>query len=92
MIDYMDEIVEAVKRLAIDAKDITKEIITMLADAGATAIIILTKALLLITAPAWVLPYAIFRDLQQDNNDGRCEKPDCKNCPFPPCDERRGGE
>lgn len=92
MIEYMDEIVEAVKRLAIDAKDTMKEIITMLADAGATAIIILTKALLLITAPAWILPYAIFRDLQQDNNDGCCEKPDCKSCPFPPCDERRDGE
>ena len=23
---------------------------------------------------------------------GTCEKPDCKRCPFPPCDERSGRE
>lgn len=79
MIDYMDEIVEAVKELS-----------EVMKDTAATWLVIMAKILLLITAWAWVLPYEIFRVLQKDNNGGRCEKPDCKNCPFPPCDERSG--
>lgn len=81
MIDYMDEIVEAVKEFS-----------EVMKDAAAALLVITAKILLLLTAWAWVLPYGIFRDLQKDNNAGRCEKQDCKNCPFPPCDERSGRE
>lgn len=79
MIDYMDEIVEAVKEFS-----------EVMKDAAATLLVIVANILLLITAWTGVLPYEIFRVLQKDNNGGRCEKPDCKNCPFPPCDERSG--
>lgn len=81
MIEYMDGIVEAVKECAERATEVAAEII-----------IILAKTLILITAPAWILPYAILREIMRDNNGGHCEKPDCENCPFPPCKERRGRE
>lgn len=92
MIEYMDGIVAAVEDFAQTAKDVAITFITALCTAATTAIIMLVKAALLITAPAWVLPYAIFRDLQRDNNGGRCEKPDCESCPFPQCRERSGRE
>ena len=41
----------------------------------------LAKAVIVITAPVWILPYILLRD----RNGGVCEQPDCKNCPFPPC-------
>lgn len=41
------------------------------------------KAAILITTPIWILPYVILRD----RNGGECEKQDCENCPFPPCEK-----
>lgn len=73
MFEYMDEIVERVKGFAEDAAEIAGEIF-----------IITAKVLILITTPAWILPYVILRD----NNGGRCEMPDCENCPFPPCEKK----
>ncbi len=26
----------------------------------------------------------------KDNNGGKCEKPDCDSCPFPPCQKGEG--
>lgn len=79
MLEYMDEIVEAIKEFAAGVTD-----------AATAIVIILGKTLILLTAPAWILPYVILRELLQDNNGGHCEKPDCINCPFPQCDERDG--
>ncbi|RKJ01273.1 hypothetical protein D7X87_20435 [bacterium D16-54] len=27
-----------------------------------------------------------YYELLKDNNGGKCEVPDCKHCPFPPCE------
>ena len=78
MIDFMDEIVEAVEEYANASVE--------------NAIIILgvvAKGIILLTAPAWILPYKLIRDIMRDNNGGKCENQDCENCPFPPCGERR---
>ncbi|MGF0032626.1 hypothetical protein ACQRBN_06620 [Bariatricus sp. SGI.154] len=48
MFDFMDEIVEAVEDFGNEAVEI-----------AATAILFLLKAVILITAPIWILPYKI---------------------------------
>lgn len=78
MIEFMDEIVEAVEQFV--------------EGVGENALIILgilAKIVILITAPAWILPYKLIR-FMQDNNGGKCESPDCENCPFPPCQKGEG--
>lgn len=51
------------------------------------------QVLVLITAPAWILPYMLIRSITEDNNGGKCEVHDCDACPFPPCkDEPERGE
>lgn len=81
MIDFMDEIVEAVEEFA------NASVENMIIILGVVA-----KGAILITAPVWILPYKLIRDIMQDNNGGKCENPDCENCPFPPCGERGGKE
>lgn len=80
MIKFMDGIVEAVEEFA---------------NAGVENLIIIlgvvAKVVILLTAPVWILPYKLIRDIMQDNNGGECESPDCDRCPFPPCGEREGG-
>lgn len=72
MLDFMDDIVESVEEFA-----------------GAAVVfaiwllITTVKAAILITAPVWILPYKLLRD----RNGGKCEKPDCKSCPFPLCEK-----
>lgn len=51
---------------------------------------VLAKAFILITTPVWILPYILIRDILRDNNGGKCEKPDCDSCPFPPCQKGEG--
>lgn len=70
MLDFMDEVVDAVEEFG-------KEII----EVAALILLWLIKAVIVITAPVWILPYILIRD----RNGGICESPDCKNCPFPPC-------
>ena len=77
MIEFMDGIVEAVEQFV--------------EGVGENALIILgilVKIVTLITAPVWILPYKLIRDIAQDKNGGKCESPDCDRCPFPPCEER----
>ena len=50
---------------------------------GAAILLFFIKAAILITTPIWILPYVILRD----RNGGECEKQDCENCPFPPCEK-----
>lgn len=82
MIKFMDGIVEAVEEFA---------------NAGVENLIIIlgvvAKVVILLTAPVWILPYKMIRDIAQDIkiNGGKCENPDCDRCPFPPCEEREGG-
>lgn len=80
MIKFMDGIVEAVEEFA---------------NAGAENMIIilgvLAKIIILITAPVWILPYKLIRDIMRDTNGGKCESPDCERCPFPPCQKGEGG-
>lgn len=79
MIEFMDAIVEAVEQF--------------IEQMGENAIIILgflAKVVILLTVPAWILPYKLIRDIMQDTNGGKCESLDCKYCPFPPCRERSG--
>ena len=74
MIRFMDEIVEAVEQFV--------------EGVGENALIILgifAKIMIFITAPVWILPYKLIRDIVQDRNGGKCESPDCDSCPFPPC-------
>ncbi len=72
MLDFMDDIVESVEEFA------------RAAVAVAIWLLITTvKAAILITAPVWILPYKLLRD----RNGGKCENPDCKSCPFPPCEK-----
>lgn len=81
MIEFMDTIVEAVEQF--------------IEQMGENAIIILgflAKVVILLTVPAWILPYKLIRDIMQDTNGGKCESPDCERCPFPPCEESEGGK
>lgn len=80
MIKFMDEITEAVEQF--------------LEGIGENALIILgilAKIVILITTPVWILPYKLIRDIAQDSSGGKCESQDCDRCPFPPCEEREGG-
>lgn len=80
MIKFMDEIVEAVEQFA--------------EEVGENALIILgilAKIVVLITAPVWILPYKLIRDIAQDSCGGKCESPDCDSCPFTPCQKGEGG-
>lgn len=72
MFEYMDEIIESLKGFAENAVEY-----------GAEILLFFIKAIILITTPIWVLPYVILRD----RNGGKCEKQDCENCPFPPCEK-----
>ena len=51
---------------------------------------LLAKGLILLSTPVWILPYILIRDILRDNNGGKCEKPDCDSCPFPPCQKGEG--
>ena len=84
MIEFMDGIVEAVEEFA--NASVENLIIIM----GVVARVV-AKAVILFTAPAWILPYKLIRDIMRDTNGGKCENPDCERCPFPPCEERGGG-
>lgn len=80
MIKFMDEIVEAVEQFV--------------EGVGENALIILgilAKIVIFITAPVWILPYKLIRDIMQDGCGGKCESPDCDSCPFPPCGKGEGG-
>lgn len=72
MLDFMDGIVEAVEEFAETA-----------AGLAAWLLEILVKWVILLTTPAWILPYKLLRD----RNGGKCENPDCNSCPFPPCEK-----
>lgn len=72
----MDEIVEAVKEFAKAG-----------VDNAAAILLIAVKIVILLTAPAWILPYAFLRDMQRNNDGGCCENPECDSCPFPPCEK-----
>ena len=76
MFEYMDEIVESLQ-----------EFWESMEEWAAAILLFFIKAAILITTPIWILPYVILRD----RNGGECEKQDCENCPFPPCEkgERR---
>lgn len=79
MIEFMDEIVEAVEEFA---------------NAGVENLIIIlgvvAKVVIFLTTPVWILPYKLIRDIMRDTNGGKCESPACERCPFPPCEEREG--
>lgn len=80
MIEFMDGIVEAIEQFV--------------KGVGENALIILgifAKIMIFITAPVWILPYKLIRDIVQDRNGGKCESPDCDSCPFPPCQKGEGG-
>lgn len=79
MIKFMDEITEAIKQYTECVAEIAVYILGLLA-----------KAFILITTPVWILPYMFIRDILRDNNGGKCEKPDCDSCPFPPCQKGEG--
>lgn len=67
MIKFMDEIVEAVERFV--------------EGVGENALIILgilAKIVIFITAPVWILPYKLIRDIMQDS------------CPFSPSQKEEG--
>lgn len=81
MIDFMDEIVEAVE-----------EFVSASVENAIIILGVVAKGAILLTAPAWILPYKLIRDIMRDTNGGKCESPDCENCPFPPCGERSGKE
>ena len=90
MFDFMDEIVEIVEKLPEAAGEVAEYLA-----------VLLIKAALVITAPAWVLPYKAWRRWQQAGQISHleepqkiphCENPDCENCPFPPCEKRGGGK
>ena len=90
MFDFMDEIVEIVEKLPEAAGKVAEYLA-----------VLLIKAALVITAPAWVLPYKAWRSWQQAGQISHleepqkiphCENPDCENCPFPPCEKRGGRE
>lgn len=70
MLDFMDKVVCAVEEFGKEAVEL-----------AAYFLVGLAKAVIVITAPAWILPYILLRD----RNGGVCENPDCKKCPFPPC-------
>lgn len=70
MLDFMDEVVNTVEEFGEAA-----------VEQAANLLVGLAKAVIVITAPVWILPYILLRD----RNGGVCEQPDCKNCPFPPC-------
>lgn len=72
MLDFMDDIVESVEEFARTAVEV-----------AIWLLITTVKAAILITAPVWILPYKLLRD----RNGGKCENPDCKSCPFPPCEK-----
>ena len=74
MIKFMDEITEALTGA-----------IKQYTECAAYILGLLAKAFILITTPVWILPYMFIRDILRDNNGGKCEKPDCDSCPFPPC-------
>ena len=83
MIKFMDKITEA----------LTGALRQYMEYAGEIAVFIfglLAKAFILITTPAWILPYMLIRDILRDNNGGKCESPDCDSCPFPPCQKGEG--
>lgn len=82
MLDFMDEIVEIIEKLP----EVAGEVAEYLA-------VLLIKAALVITAPAWVLPYKAWRSwLEKPQEIPHCKNPDCENCPFPPCEKRGGGK
>lgn len=70
MLDFMDEVVNAVEEFGEAAVEYAANLLVGLA-----------KAVIVITAPVWILPYILLRD----RNGGKCENPDCNSCPFPPC-------
>lgn len=74
VIEFMDEIVEAIEEFG-------KEAIKKL---GAV-LVIAAKSMIIITAPVWILPYCVLKD----RNGGICENPDCNSCPFPPCEKEK---
>lgn len=76
MIEFMDEIVEAVEAFA-----------NGVTDTAAALLIMAVKCVILITTPVWILPYKLLKD----NNGGRCENPECDSCPFPPCERGEAG-
>lgn len=80
MIEFMDGIVEAVEEFANAS---VENLIIILG--------VVAKVVILLTAPAWILPYKLIRDIMRDTNGGKCESPDCERCPFPPCEESGGG-
>ena len=83
MIKFMDEITEV----------LTGAVRTYMEWAGEIAIYILgllAKGLIPLSTPVWILPYILIRDILRDNNGGKCEKPDCDRCPFPPCQKGEG--
>lgn len=79
MIKFMDEIVEAVEQF--------------IEGVGENALIaweMLVKIMIFITAPVWILPYKLIRDIVQDRNVGKCESQDCDDFQFPPCQKGAG--
>lgn len=80
MIKFMDGIVEAVEEFANEG---VENLIIILG--------VVAKVVILLTAPVWILPYKLIRDIMQDTNSGKCENQDCERCPFLLCEEREGG-
>lgn len=83
MIKFMDEITEA----------LTGAVRAYVEWAGEIAIYILgllAKGFILLSTPVWILPYILIRDILRNNNGGKCEKPNCDSCPFPPCQKGEG--
>lgn len=80
MIKFMDGIVEAVEEFANEG---VENLIIILG--------VVAKAVILLTAPVWILPYKLIRNIMQDTNGGKCENQDCERCHFPLCEEREGG-
>lgn len=72
MLDFMDDIAES-----------TEEFARAAAAVAIWLLITTVKVAILITAPVWLLPYKMLRE----KNNGKCEKPDCNSCPFPPCEK-----
>lgn len=72
MFDFMDEVVNAVEEFAKAAVEL-----------AAFLLVVLAKWVIVLTTPVWILPYKVLRD----RNGGKCENPDCDNCPFPPCEK-----
>lgn len=79
MIEFMDNIVEAAEEFGKAGVEFAYWLVVELA-----------KGIVIITAPVWILPYVLGRSILRNNNGGKCEEPDCKNCTFPPCGERNG--